>query len=352
MTAALRDARRTLLERQRYLAAVLDNVATGVLAIDHDGRITTLNPSGERILRMTGTVVAGKRPEEVFGEGLESLRDFITAGGTEIREGELSLFSGESARTVKAVVANLIEGGESLGAVVVFDDLTELIKTKKLSAWLEMARQIAHEVKNPLTPIKLSAQLMRRAFDAESENFPEIFRSGVDTVIQQTEILRRIAGEFSSFGKATRLAPAALALGPFLEEIVSYYRGVENITITLAAADGLRVMADREALRKILVNLIENAIEAMDGVGTIAVAAEPDGGAARIVVVDSGKGLSDEMQARLFEPYFSTKTNGVGLGLAISQSLARAMDGEIRLRNRLDAPGVEAIVTIPLAREK
>ncbi len=351
MTAALGEARRSLLERQRYLAAVLDNVATGVMAIDHEGRITTLNPPGERILRLAGASVAGKKPDDVLGEGLESLRRFVESGGGESGEAELSLFSGESARTVKAVVASLVEGGERLGTVVVFDDLTELIKTKKLSAWLEMARQIAHEVKNPLTPIKLSAQLMRRAFDSGSEEFPEIFRSGVDTVIQQTEILRRIASEFSSFGKASRLVREAVPLREFLEEVVSYYRGVEGIAITLDAGRDLRVVADREAFRKIVVNLVENSIEAMDGKGTIAIAAERDGGSARVVVVDSGAGLSPEMQARLFEPYFSTKTNGVGLGLAISQSLARAMDGEVRLRNRDGASGVEAVVTLPLAAE-
>ncbi len=349
MTAALRDARRGLLERQRYLAAVLDNVATGVMAIDSDGRITTINPPGERILRLAGAAVAGKKPDEVLGEGLESLRSFVAAGGGESGEAELSLFSGESSRTVKAVLASLVEGGERLGTVVVFDDLTELIKTKKLSAWIEMARQIAHEVKNPLTPIKLSAQLMRRAFDAKSEEFPEIFRSGVDTVIQQTEILRRIASEFSSFGKATRLVAEAVPLGEFLEEIASYYRGVEGVAIELDVDRTVRALADREALRKILVNLLENAIEAMEGKGAIAIAATREGGAARVTVADSGPGLPPEIRARLFEPYFSTKTNGTGLGLAISQSLARAMDGEVRLRNRDGATGVEAVVVLPLA---
>ena len=350
MTAALREARRGLLERQRYLAAVLDNIATGVLVTGRDGAIITLNPSGERILRASGRAVVGKRPGEVFGEGLAPLRGlFASAPGGEIREVELSLFSGEMARTVKAVVADLVEGGERLGTVVVFDDLTELIRSKKLSAWVEMARQIAHEVKNPLTPIKLSAQLMKKAYDSGSADFDGIFKSGVDTVIQQTEILRRIATEFSSFGKAMRLSPEPVPLDAFLGEIVSYYRGAEKIGVRLSCERALSVRADREALRKILVNLLENAIDAMPDGGEIAVSCRRDGGTAVVSVVDSGKGLSGEMQTRLFEPYFSTKTNGIGLGLAISQNLARAMDGEIRLRNREGAPGVEATVTLPLA---
>jgi signal transduction histidine kinase/HAMP domain-containing protein len=349
MTGALREARRGLLERQRYLAAVLDNIATGVLATGRDGAIITLNPSGERILRVSGAAVVGKRPEEAFGEGLEPLRGLFVASSGDIREVELSLFSGEMARTVKAVVASLVEGGERLGTVVVFDDLTELIRSKKLSAWVEMARQIAHEVKNPLTPIKLSAQLMKKAYDSESADFDGIFKSGVDTVIEQTEILRRIATEFSSFGKAMRLNPEPVPLDAFLGEIVSYYRGAEKVEVRLSCADSLSVRADREALRKILVNLMENAIDAMPDGGEILVSCRRGEGAALVSVVDSGKGLSGEMQARLFEPYFSTKTNGIGLGLAISQNLARSMDGEIRLRNREGARGVEATVTLPLA---
>ena len=140
-----------------------------------------------------------------------------------------------------------------------------------------------------------------------------------------------------------------MPLDAFLGEIVSYYRGAEKVGVRLSCEGALTVRADREALRKILVNLLENAIDAMPDGGEIAVSCRRDGGTAVVSVVDSGKGLSGEMQARLFEPYFSTKTNGIGLGLAISQNLARAMDGEIRLRNREGARGVEATVTLPLA---
>jgi len=351
MTAALRDARRELLERQRYLAAVLDNIATGVMAAGSDGKIITLNPAGERILRLSGAEVIGRSPHEAFAGDLAPFGALFSQTGEEVREVELGLSSGESARTVKAVVASLVEGGERLGTVVVFDDLTELIRSKKLAAWVEMARQIAHEVKNPLTPIKLSAQLMRKAFESGSEDFPPIFRGGVETIIQQTEILRRIATEFSSFGKAARLSLEEVPLRDFLGDVVAYYRGAEGTTVRLSCDDRIRVRADREALRKILVNLVENAIEAMPGGGEVLVAAERDGERARISVIDSGTGLPSEVLARLFEPYFSTKTNGIGIGLAISQNLARAMDGEVRLRNREGARGVEATVYIPLAKE-
>jgi len=234
--------------------------------------------------------------------------------------------------------------------VIVFDDLTELIRTKKLAAWIEMARQIAHEVKNPLTPIKLSAQLMRRAYDAHSDEFGEIFSSGIDTVIQQTEILRQIASEFSSFGRAIDLKRENVGLEKFIGSVIAAYRGVEKVSIEYAGGPGA-ALADPEALRKILVNLIENALEAIGGEGEIKVAHEVAAGRAVISVSDTGTGLSEEVEEKLFEPYFSTKTNGTGLGLAICQSLAREMDGEIVLRNREDARGVKAVVTLPAAKE-
>ena len=351
MTAALREARRDLLERQRNLAAVLDNIATGVMATDREGKVITLNPAGEKLLGLSGASVVGRRPEEVFGEGLEPMRALFSGSGEDVREVELNLFSGEKARTVKAVVASLVEGGERLGTVLVFDDLTELIRSKKLAAWVEMARQIAHEVKNPLTPIKLSAQLMKKAYESGSGDFAPIFKSGVETVIQQTEILRRIASEFSNFGKTVQLNPEVIALEEFLAGVVSAYRGAERFDVKLSCESGVKARADKEALRKIIVNLMENAIEASPEGGEIRVTCAADGDRARIIVVDSGKGLPPEMQERLFEPYFSTKTNGIGLGLAISQSLARAMDGEIRLRNRDGRRGVEATVVLPLAKE-
>ncbi len=348
MTASLREARRDLLERQRYLAAVLDNVATGVMATSGDGTIITLNPSGERILDLKRSEVEGRRPEDVAREGTEPLFALFSSESAEVKEREIDLYRGEKRRTIKAVVTSLKGEGVRLGTVVVFDDLTELIRSKKLSAWIEMARQIAHEVKNPLTPIKLSAQLMRRAYEEKSEKFGEIFESGVETVIQQTEILRRISSEFSSFGRVTRLRPEAVRLDPFLSEFVSSYRGAAGVEIVYEKGGDVTVTADREALRKVMVNVMENALEAMPGGGTVTVRYRRAGETAVVEIEDTGAGLTPEVQERLYEPYFSTKTNGTGLGLAICQSLVREMDGEIILRNREDSRGVKVIVILPL----
>jgi PAS domain S-box-containing protein len=351
MTSSLATARRDLLERQRYLAAVLDNMSTGVISAGSDGTIMTINPAGERILGISAGELVGRKAARAGDAHLRGFFDLFALETGKTIEGEITLEQGDERRTLKTVVAGLSEGGERLGTVIVFDDLTELIRTKKLAAWIEMARQIAHEVKNPLTPIKLSAQLMRRAYDAGSGEFGEIFTSGIETVIQQTEILRQIASEFSSFGRAVDLRRETVRLDEFIGSVIAGYRGVEGITIRYAGGPGAAT-ADREALRRILVNLVENALEAISGEGEIVVSHEVAGGRAVISVTDTGTGLAGDAEKKLFEPYFSTKTNGTGLGLAICQSLANEMDGEIVLRNREDARGVKAVVTLPAAKDE
>ncbi|MBU8921972.1 MAG: PAS domain S-box protein [Bacteroidales bacterium] len=349
MTGALRVARRDLVERQRYLSAILENVAAGVVSTESDGSVVTVNPSAARMLGMDPGELVGRKISSLSRDELKPFTTLFEHRGEKTREDEISLFSGEDRRTFKAVITSLREGGEDLGTVVVFDDLTELIRTKKLSAWVEMARQIAHEVKNPLTPIKLSAQLMRRAYREDSEEFPVIFEEGVDTVIQQTEILRRIASEFSSFGRAVDLRPEAIDAGGFIESIVSGYRGAGQIKVIHEAGDPAVLMADMEALRKILVNLIENAMDAISERGQVVVTHRVTGDKVEIIVVDSGSGLPPEVEERLFEPYFSTKTNGTGLGLAICRSLATEMGGDISLGNIESGNGVRAVVNLPLA---
>ncbi|MBN2184767.1 MAG: PAS domain S-box protein [Candidatus Krumholzibacteriota bacterium] len=349
MTTALRGARRDILERQRYLSAILENIGTGVVSTGKDGRIATINPSGERLFGLKGREIIGMKPEEIGQKELAPFMDLFDINSEETIEKEITLLPGENKRIVKAVITRLSAENENLGTVIVFDDLTELIKTKKLSAWVEMARQIAHEVKNPLTPIKLSVQLMQRAYRGDREEFAQIFEEGSETVIRQTEILKKIASEFSSFGKVIDLNPEKIEAGDFIRKILSGYKGADDVEISYTEKDQVAVLADREGLRKIIVNLIENALDAMENGGGLEVGLAREGSMAVISVVDSGIGLSGEIEGKLFEPYFSTKTNGTGLGLAICESLAREMDGEIVIRNRSGIQGVEAIIRIPAA---
>jgi nitrogen fixation/metabolism regulation signal transduction histidine kinase len=235
--------------------------------------------------------------------------------------------------------------------VFVFEDLTELIQSKKLSAWVEMARQIAHEIKNPLTPIRISTQFMQRAYEQRSEKFDQIFREGADTIIQQVDVLKRIASEFSSYGRMQQLEVGSVPVEPMLDNIIKPYlnnpAGVK-VDVRNGCPDAA-VLVDPEAFRKICTNLVENAMDAMPSGGALDVSCAPedvDGvPCVRVSFRDTGPGLSSEAEEKLFEPYFSTKTTGTGLGLAICRSLSQEMGGDIEVSN---APGGGVVASVLL----
>jgi len=358
MTHQVSRSQKALEERRKHLEVILVNVATGVISTDGANRISSANRAAERILGLKNEELLGKTVDELSGAGV--LPDFFARlsrasrstddGSSPLPAGspEVDIIKDGEKRTIKFMGTGMSTDGRYLGTVFVFDDLTDLINSKKLSAWVEMARQIAHEIKNPLTPIKLSTQFMVRAHQERSADFDRIFEEGSETIMQQVDVLRNIASEFSSFGRLQRLRLAPHRIIPILEEIVSPYRkNSAGVTVILdAAANELRTVIDPEAVRKICTNLIENAMEAMTGGGELRVScgeATIDG--RRVIGIsfrDTGPGLSDEVKGHLFEPYFSTKTTGTGLGLAICRSLSREMGAEVTLENQPHGRGVQA----------
>jgi two-component system nitrogen regulation sensor histidine kinase NtrY len=374
MTARLQEARVALDERRRYLEAVLGHIASGVVATDGDGRITAANPAAYRILGQPAGSLEGRSWRELAAGGDAALAQFwrrlAEAPGGEVIEVPVDAPALERL-TLRVIVTDLVPsedgGAEHLGRVAIFEDVSELIRSKKLSAWAEMARQVAHEIKNPLTPMKLSAQFMEQAYSDKSEQFPRIFREGMATIVEQVESLRRIATEFSNFGRVQKLEPRPLELQALLRSVAAAYAGVDGLQVDVDwqdgrdgqnrqgggegsdardAQDGIRVMGDDEGLRRVFRNLLENAREAMGGRGRIHVRVEPpSAGRIRVRVADSGPGVSADAAARLFEPYFSTKNTGTGLGLAISKSIVEELGGTIALANR-PGGGAEATITL------
>jgi len=316
-----------------------------------------VNAAAERIAGVTAADAMGQTAAEIARSGhadrIFALLDPATRSGHPFETGELEIERAGRPATIKYMRTRLESGERYVGTVFVFEDLTELIESKKLSAWVEMARQIAHEIKNPLTPIRISTQFMRRAFDQRSGEFERIFREGTETIIHQVDVLKRIASEFSSFGKMQHLDMQPHEVDALVRGIVAPYMNNSSgvrVTYENGVADA-RVVADAEAVRKICANLIENALEAMgSGGGELRVrcaeTTEAGTPAVRIVFRDSGPGLNDEVSKRLFEPYFSTKTTGTGLGLAICRTLSREMGGDVTIKNLQEARGVEAALTL------
>jgi len=247
-------------------------------------------------------------------------------------------------------------GGDEIGELVSsFNRMTdrleeaqrEVVRKKRLEAWSEMARQVAHEIKNPLTPIKLSVQHMERAWRDKKPNFDAIFRDTVTTLYEQVEILRLIARDFSSFGRGQKLAIISVELPELAAEVVAPYTGAA-LKVDLPELVSLPVYADREALRKIILNLVENAREAMEEGGRLELNWRRVEMGVELSLRDHGPGIPEELRDRLFEPYFSTKTSGTGLGLAICAQLSEEMGGQLRIENHPEG-GAISLLCLPEA---
>lgn len=352
MTDKLAHSQTALEERRRYLEVILANIATGVISTDANNRIVAVNESAERILGIESRDVVGLSADELAGKGVAeqffSLVEKESDTGVRFVSSEVDIVTDGEKRTIKYVQTRLTGDDQYIGTVYVFEDLTELIRSKKLSAWVEMARQIAHEIKNPLTPIKLSTQFMVKAHAENAKQFDKIFKESTDTIIRQVDVLRRIASEFSSFGRSQELDVAPHPVVASVEEIIAPYRqNTEGVDISFeTVSQDYAAVLDREALRKICTNLVENAMEAMPKGGELHVRCDEVSENGRSMVAisfrDTGPGLSDDAKERLFEPYFSTKTTGTGLGLAICRRLSREMGGDVELVNLRNGTGVRA----------
>jgi two-component system nitrogen regulation sensor histidine kinase NtrY len=359
MTNQLSRSQNALEERRRYLEVILANVGTGVISTDADDRIRAVNSAAERILHIKSADVIDKKGNELVGQDVvPRFFALLTPHDTSDEpfvSSEIDVTLDGRLRTIKYMKTRLSTDGHYVGTVYVFEDLTELINSKKLSAWVEMARQIAHEIKNPLTPIKLSAQFMVKAHEENADDFGKILKESSETIIKQVDVLRHIASEFSSFGRLQQLKITPQRVAARLHEIAApYERNTSGVVLTLTCDDeDMQALADPEALRKICANLIENAMEAMHGGGRLDVTCtkvmREGEEQVRISFRDTGPGLSEEAKRKLFEPYFSTKTTGTGLGLAICRSLSREMGGDVVVGNVRGGKGVEASLYLRVA---
>jgi two-component system nitrogen regulation sensor histidine kinase NtrY len=226
--------------------------------------------------------------------------------------------------------------GGAPGTLIPLDDVTDLMRSNQLAAWAEMARAIAHEIKNPLTPIQLStAHLERLLRDRDLLPSPDL-EACLQNVTKQVQALRQIASEFSAYAKLPSLAPEPTDPAMLLREVMKPYRLAppRGIAIEERYDDAPTILVDRRVVSRAVVNLVENALDAMREGGTLTVGAGADGGDAVIFVEDTGPGLDPDVRARLFEPYFSTKSSGTGLGLAIVRQSIEAHGGRIEVDSR------------------
>jgi len=342
-------------ERRRYTETVLQAVATGVVSLDPEGRITTVNRAAARMLGLPVEDAVGRPFREIFhGQDLNEI-GAIVQQMDRIREGTLEREirlrrDGHAVALLGAATALKGTEGQYAGMVLVLDDLTELLKAQRLAAWREVAQRIAHEIKNPLTPIQLSAQRLRRRLADRSPEERRLVEECTATIIHEVEGLRQLVDEFSRFARMPALSPKPTDLHRLLEGVVTLYReSYPTLSLKTSFDPELpTVEADPDQIKRAVLNLVDNAVEAGGQAGEVLLEAAfvPQSRRVRISVSDNGVGIPPEDREKLFLPYFSTKDRGTGLGLAIVNRIVAEHRGTIRAEENQPV-GTRFIIELP-----
>lgn len=373
MTRDLKHQRDTLVSvneqlesRRRFTEAVLSGVSAGVIGLDSQERITLVSPSAERLLGLDGTGLTGRKLRDVLPEFAEALSAKIESSGKHRTAREASRMVGADERTFAVEMTREVAGEAIVGSVVTFDDVTDLAVAQRTAAWADVARRIAHEIKNPLTPIQLSAERIKRKYGKEITSDRETFDKLTDAISRQVDVIKSMVDEFASFA---RLPQPTMELGDVREvvhgPVVLFRESHPAIEFVLDVPSGPVVgNADRRLLAQAVTNLTKNATEAVDAMGAspdkpqswrgrVEVRLLREGSSVIIEVIDNGIGLPKQNRAKLLEPYVTTRAKGTGLGLAIVQKIVEQHKGTIELDDAPVAPGRErgarVRISLPIA---
>ena len=330
-------------EERALVGAVLKNVAAGVVSVDSNGRVFTCNDAALQMLKMTSSNLIGKSLTQALRDhgregALPLFDDDILTLATTRREVRATLSGDWKTFEVKATPM-FDESGDRNGHVFVLEDLTELIRAQKLATWNEAARRIAHEIKNPLTPIKLSAERLLRKHQTGQSDLPQTLEQSVSTIVREVDNMKNMVDEFSRFARMPRPQPIHVDLHELCRDTVALYRdikpGLEVRSEVPKAGLASTASLDGEQFRSALINLIDNAVAATGSPGEILLSARRANGLLRLAVSDTGPGIAAEDKEKLFLPYFSTKGRGTGLGLAIVHRIVADHHGTIRVEDNL-----------------
>ncbi len=349
----LREQNLEIEEKRQYMEIVLKNVSAGVVTLDENGFITTINKSAEKMLNISAAQVVGKNHVRLLQARYLKMAEKIIHGFKGIHNDSVELplrvtIDGRPRSFMLHISSLKNDSGRHIGIVVVFDDLTELEKAQRTAAWREVARRIAHEVKNPLTPITLSAQRLKRRYSRLIQE--PVFDECTQMIIDHVDIIRNLVNEFSSFARFPSANPKPGEILPIIEETVALFReGHTAVRFEIIKLGNLPVInIDREQIKRAMINLVDNAVAAIhsDGAITISLSHGAVQKRVRVEVADTGHGISDEDKTRLFEPDFSTKVTGMGLGLAIVNTIVMDHHGTIRAEDN-QPRGARFIIELP-----
>ncbi len=334
-------ARDLIDSRRRFTEAVLAGASAGVIGVNGDGRISILNRSAERLLGRLESDALGRPLAEIAPE-LAEIFQSARSGNQRLVQRQVTVKRGGEERNYSVRVTSEQATASEHGYVITIDDITELVLAQRSSAWADIARRIAHEIKNPLTPIQLSAERLRRKYGKTISDEPAVFEQCTETIVRQVDDIKRMVDEFSRFARMPKAVVADEDLADTIRQVVFLLRvGHPDIDFDVQfAADPMPARFDRRLISQALTNIIKNATEAIGAVpaaelgrGKIAVSAQRDGKDVVIDVIDNGIGLPKENRARLLEPYVTTREKGTGLGLAIVGRILEEHGGRLELRD-------------------
>lgn len=339
------DANAQLDQRRRFTETVLAGVSVGVIGLNAGQEVDLPNRAATGILDMDENVLLGGRLADTVPEMAELLGE-ARRNPDQLAQGQISIVRRGKAKSLFVRISSEIADGAVEGFVVTIDDITKLVDAERMAAWADVARRIAHEIKNPLTPIQLSAERLKRKYEAEISTDPEVFSQCTDTIVRQVGDIRRMVDEFSGFARMpaptfhdenlSDLARQTL----FMQEVSS-----PDVTFTLGTPDvPLELYCDGRLVGQALTNVVKNAVESIrrrdkgNGAavpsGAIEITVSSTGGETSVVVEDNGAGLPKDRAERLTEPYVTTRTKGTGLGLAIVKKIMSDHGGEVVLEDR------------------
>jgi len=360
MTADLRASAAELERRRQYTETLLRNVSAGVVGLDHDGAVTTINPCAERLLDLRAADVIGRSYQGAFPPALARVLDDVFAFATRPREARSTIkleIAGSETELMMTASPLGDAPNEPAGTVLFFEDVSQIAKVERIEAWREVARRIAHEIKNPLTPIQLSAERLRRQLGARPGIESTLVEECTKTIIGEVEDLKRLVNEFSAFARMPHLNPVPGDINALASETVANFREANpNVEFALALDPAIPLIPiDRDAMKRALVNLLDNAVAAVTAINhngarpQIEVRSHrlSDNSLVTLEVADNGPGIDPRLRTRIFEPYYSSKKGGTGLGLAIVSAVVTDHHGFVRVTDNRPC-GSRFVVEFPV----
>lgn len=354
MIKKLKESQESLKSTYLYIKNILENINSGVIFLNTNGTISVINNAACKILGKNSEDFINKHYSELLNiiesDDLKKLVSSIEGRVFSPVKKQLDVKIGDKKLTLLVFITGIKYEEKNIGMLVVFDDITEIIKAERIGTWQDIAMRVAHEIKNPLTPIKLSTERLIKKWQNNDPDFALVFPKSTQTIIKEVDSLKHLVDEFSLYGKMPEIKKSPTSLNTLLEEVIDLFKGYREITFNTSIPENLPLIEiDAEQFKRVIINIIDNAIHVIKNNGKIDITVKYDVelNKAYIDIADNGPGIKNDIKEKLFKPYFSTKRGGTGLGLAIAYRIVEEHKGNIKIKDNIPS-GTIFTIEIPL----